>query len=552
MTDFILKLVDGFRGLFQLMKVDYSKFRALLWIKLTIDNRQEKSVVQRKSDKEVSNSMIWVVLLYAFLGLFAALLLVQIRSLFVGLVFIQAMIMVMTAVALISDFTSVLLDTTDNAILQFRPIDGRTVAVSRIVHIVLYMMMISLSLSLGTLVIGTIRYGPRFTLPFLVSLVLSVLFIVFVSNIFYLFLMKVSGENRFRDVILYFQILMAAVAMGGYQLLPRLIGNSFLKNVSFEIRWWTYFLPPAWVAAPVDAAVTGVMSREYLVLTLMGICLPILCVVVVIKYLAPGFNKALLKLEKTGLAREKKTIVSRLLVFFSRIAASKPVERAAFQLAWKISSRDRKFKLKTYPTFGYMLAIAAFWTLRGKGGFLASLKNLPNTKSYLVFLYFGCMLIPMTLFQMRLSDQSQAAWIYHSLPIARPGELFRGGVKAMIVKFGGAVLVLLSALTLFIWGWPVIDDIFLALLNMIVISYALSLSIKNELPFAKPYGIAREARKGIAGFLFLILPALLGLVHFGLTFIPYGVLLALPVIAFFIWPLSKMIGTTRWDMIPPV
>jgi len=551
-TDFILKILDGFRRLFEILKVDYPKFRELLWVKLTIDNRQEKSVAQRKSNKEISNSMIWVMFIYAFMGLFAGLLLVPIPSLFTALVIIQAMIMVMTAVALISDFSSVLLDTTDNAIIQFRPIDGRTLAVVRIVHITVYMLMITLSLSLGTLVVGTVKYGPVFTLTFPVSLIFSVLFIVFLSNIFYLLLIKISGEERFRDIILYFQIFMAAVALGSYQLLPRLMGASLLKGFSIEIRWWTYFVPPAWAAAPVDAAVRGVISKEALFLTLMGIGLPVLFVVVVVKYLAPGFNKALLELEKTGPAREKKTLGRSSPIFFSRIATSRPVERAAFQFVWLISSRDRKFKLKTYPTFGYMMIIAAVLTLRGKGGLAQTLQNLPNTKLHLVFLYVGCMLIPMTLFQMRLSDQFQAAWIYRSLPIARPGDLFKGGVKAMVVKFGGSIFFLLSIPTLFIWGPPVIDDIGLAFVNMIFTSYALSLIVKNELPFAKPYGVAREAQKGIAGFLLLILPGLLGLVHFGLTSIPYGVLVAVPVIAVLIWPVSKIIDSIRWDMIAPV
>jgi len=71
MTSLILRLLDGFRWLFRLMKVDYPKFRALLWVKLTVDNREEKSVAQRRSDREVSNSMFWVMVIYAFLGIFA-------------------------------------------------------------------------------------------------------------------------------------------------------------------------------------------------------------------------------------------------------------------------------------------------------------------------------------------------------------------------------------------------------------------------------------------------------------------------------------------------
>jgi ABC-2 type transport system permease protein len=551
MTNLILRVLDRFRWLFRLLKVDYPKFRALLWVKLTVDNREEKSIAQRRSDRAVTNSMIWVMFFYVFMGIFFGALLIEIQSLFVSLVFIFAVIMFMTAVSLISDFTSVLLDTTDNAILQFRPIDGRTMAVARIVHIILYMLMITVSLSMGTLILGTIKHGPLFMLVFLVSLIFSVLFVVFLSNIFYLLLIKVSGEKRFRDVILYFQIFMAALAMGSYFFLPRLMEASFLKNFSFEVRWWTYFIPPAWLAAPVAAAVTGVMSREALFLTLIGIFLPIICMVFVIRYLAPGFNKALLKLEKAGPAMETKIKGHKLPLFFSRLVAFKPAERAAFQLVWWISGRDRKFKLKTYPAFGYMFAIAVFFTLKGRGGLTKVLLNLPNTKSYLLFLYFGFLLIPMALLQIRLSDQYQAAWIYHSLPIARPGEVIRGGIKAMIVKFGGFIFVPLSLLTLFIWGWPAIDDICLAFLNMVVMSYAIALSVKNDLPFAKAYGVAREAQKGIAGFLLLLIPAMLGFTHFGLTFVPYGVLLALPVTAMLIWPLAKIIGSTRWHLIKP-
>jgi ABC-2 type transport system permease protein len=550
MTRFILKILDLFRRPFEALNVDYPKFRELLWVKLTIDNRQEKSVAQRKSGKEISKAMIWVMVMYAFLGIFAGLLLAAIPSLFTALIFIQAMIMIMTAVALISDFSSVLLDTTDNAILQFRPIDDRTMAVARIVHIFIYLLMITLSLSLGTLIIGTIKYGLIFSLTFPVSLIFSVLFIVFLSNIFYLLLIKVSGEERFRDVILYFQIFMAVLALGSYQILPRLLEASFLKNFAIEIKWWTFLIPPAWIAAPVEAAVRGVMSKEALLLTLIGVGLPVLLMIVVVKFLAPGFNKALLKLEKSGPAREKKTLGGILSKFFSRLTTFRPVERAAFEFVWLISGRDRKFKMKTYPNLGYFFILAAFMTLRGKGGIVQALRNLPDSKSYLVFLYVGCVLIPMTLFQIRASDQFQAAWIYRALPVAKPGEILKGAVKAVMMKFGGGIFFLLSILTLFIWGPAVIDDIGLAFVNMIFITYALSLTAKSEFPFSRPYGIGRDAQQGIKGIFFLILPLSLGFAHYGLTFVPFGTIAAIPVIMALIWPVSKIIDRTPWAKIP--
>jgi len=107
MTDAVLKFLDLFSWLFKVLRIDYPKFRALLWVKLTTENRQDKSIMQRKSNKEISNAMIWVMVIYIFMGLFAGLMLLQIQDLFVALVFIFAIIMVMTTVALISDFSTV-------------------------------------------------------------------------------------------------------------------------------------------------------------------------------------------------------------------------------------------------------------------------------------------------------------------------------------------------------------------------------------------------------------------------------------------------------------
>jgi len=190
----------------------------------------------------------------------------------------------------------VLLDTTDNAILLPRPVDSRTLVVARLAHIVVYIMLITLSLSAASIAIGTVKFGPVYTIVFLLSLMFSVLFVVFVANVFYLLLMKISGGEHFRDIILYFQIFMAAFAMGSYQLLPRLIEFNALKNFSFPIRWWnfsfpirwwTYLVPPAWMAAPIDVAVTGDLSSPKLILSLLGLFVPVVSVVVVIRFLAP-------------------------------------------------------------------------------------------------------------------------------------------------------------------------------------------------------------------------------------------------------------------------
>lgn len=533
MVDLILKLLDLFQWVFRLLKVDYPTLRLILWAKLTTDNRQEKSVAQRRGKKEISNAMVWVVFIYIFIGLFMGIMLIGIKSLFVAMIFVFAMVMVMTAVALISDFTSVLLDTTDNAILLPRPVDSRTLAAARIIHIGLYLLLITLSLSLATLLMGTAKYGPRFSLALLFALVFTVIFVVFLANVFYLLIIKVSKGDHFRDIILYFQIFMAAFAMGSYQLLPRLIQMDSLMNFHFPIRWWTFFVPPAWMAAFVDLAVGGAWTGPKLGLAAVGLSVPVISMVIVIRYLAPGFNQAISRLETGGsipadgeAASEK----SRLVRFLSRLWARNPQERGIFVFCWRVTSQDRKFKLKTYPTFGYMLIIAFILTLYNKDvPLLESLQNLPLTQKYIIFLYIGCLLIPIVILQQRFSDQYEAAWIFRTLPFSMPGSILKGSLKAMIAKYGMPVFVLLALLVLIVWGPHTLDDILLGFLNMMLTSLAIAFMVQSDLPFSIKYGITKDVQKGLVGFLLFLIPASAGLAHYALTFLPYGVLCAIPV-----------------------
>ena len=553
MTDFILNIIDLFKWLFRLLKVDYKKFRIILWTKLTDDNRQEKSIVQRKGKKQMSNSLVSVVFVYAFMGIFAGLMLLGIQDLFVSMLLVFAIIMVMTAVALISDFTSVLMDTTDNAILLPRPVDSRTLVVARLAHIVIYIMLITLSVSAASILIGTVKFGPVFTVVFFLCLILSVLFVVFAANVFYLLLMKISSGEHFRDIILYFQIFMAAFAMGSYQLLPRLIEFDSLKSFTFPIQWWTYLVPPAWMAAPIDAAVTGDLSSPKLVLSLLGLLVPVMSVVIVIRFLAPGFSRSIARMEiaeSSGDKDQKKRRERRNLpAFFSRLFTFNPAERAAFQLSWRLSSRDRKFKLKTYPTFGYMLIIAFVLTLFEEGEILQKIQALPSTQKYIIFLYIGCILIPIVVLAQRFSDQYEAAWIYHALPFSRPGDILKGSLKAMIFKYGLSVFIPLMILVILVWGPQVIDDIVLAFMNLIISSLVLAFIGKSDLPFSRRYGGAAERQRGLSGFLMFLIPAALGLIHWGMTFIPYAIPVGILIAAGIIYIGMKAYGNIGWQTI---
>ncbi len=552
MTEFVLKVLDLFKWLFRLLGVDYEKLRILLWAKLTVDNRQEKSMA-RSGKKEMSKSLVIVALVYVFIGLFVGVMLIWIQSVFSAMVFVFSVVMVMTAVALISDFTSVLLDTTDNSILLPRPIDSRTLAVARITHIVFYILLITLSLTLSSMVIGTIKFGPLFTVVFFIALFFAVLFVVFLANVFYLLLIKISTEEHFRDIILYFQIFMAAFAMGSYQLLPRLMEIDALKGFTLPIRWWTFLIPPAWLAAPIEISVTGNFSGPMIVLTLLGLTIPTLSIFIVVRFLAPGFSRALSRLDVKAQSKKNEHIRFEkrwsLSAFLSKILTSNISERIAFQLSWKLSSRDRKFKLRTYPTFGYMLIIAFVLSVYRSGNILQNIKSLPMTEKHLIFLYIGCILIPVVVMALRFSDQFEASWIYRTLPFSSAGDIQKGSLKAIIIKYGVSVFLPLAFFVILVWGFRILDDIVLAFSNMIIASLLMSSMARRDLPFSRSYTAAAERQKSLTGILLFIVPAAIGGIHFGLTMLPGAVPAAIVVSLAIAYLGMKSYGNMTWETI---
>jgi hypothetical protein len=276
-------------------------------------------------------------------------------------------------------------------------------------------------------------------------------------------------------------------------------------------------------------------------------------VFIVISFLAPGFSLSIARMEiaeSSGDKDQKKRRERRNLPdFFSRLFTFNPAERAAFQLSWRLSSRDRKFKLKTYPTFGYMLIIAFVLTLFEEGEILQKIQALPSTQKYIIFLYIGCIIIPIVVLAQRFSDQYEAAWIYHALPFSRPGDILKGSLKAMIFKYGLSVFIPLMILVILVWGPQVIDDIVLAFMNLIISSLVLAFIGKSDLPFSRRYGGAAERQRGLSGFLMFLIPAALGLIHWGMTFIPYAIPVGILIAAGIIYIGMKAYGNIGWQTI---
>lgn len=552
MTGIVLWIIDRLQSLFRLLGANYNQLRAIVQIKLMMDNRRSIVNLGRygRQSAETSSGFVKILGVYALIsGLLSVSTLgfMAKDNLFLPLTLQFSYIMAICAMTLISDFSSVILDSSDNLIILPRPVDSRTLWLARIVHIISYLFAITLSVSVvGVLIIGY-RFNALAALFFLVMSLLSSVLMVFLTNIIYLILMRFTSEEKLREVINYFQIVMAILFYGGYQLLPRLIGSQAFMVQQPAHQVWHYLVPPMWMAGAVDMFIRPAFDTVHLILLAMGLLVPLVGLWGMNRFLTGSYVQKLSGIDQDSRPVTDTTMVAHTaqqsgwLEQLSRVFTGNILERAAFLFIWRITNRDRKFKLKTYPQLGFGLAYVVVMSLQGQSfgssGFF-----------YLFALYFAGIYVMVAQYQLGVSDSYRAAWLYGSAPIREPGSILSGAVKAIIIKLLIPFYAVLSGYILYRYGFDKINDVLLAFSNSLVMLVSAALLSTRYMPFS----VAPDALKQnntARGLLISLVLGIVGFSHYGLTFVPYGTWVALPVSAFAFWYLLQQYRKTSWDQI---
>jgi len=550
----LLKFLDLFRWAFTLMKADYEQLRAIVAIKLTMDNRRQIVAYRRKGNQEPGNAFLMTLFFYGIFGGLMAIMISGIPSVMIAMIVFYSYIMVMIAMTLITDFSAVLLDTSDNTIILPRPVDSRTLFLARSTHILLYLGMLALSLSIFPCVAVLVRYGVLAMLVFIVLVALSVIAAVSLTNVFYLLILQFTSEERLKNVINYFQIIMAVAIMGGYQLMPRLMGRLDTETVlQFDIQWWHIFIPPVWMAAALDMFYSGLYNNQHLLFAACAVIIPLAGFYLMNRYLTPVFSRKLGAMGSGGSGTESVSTIQRRSSWLDRIAPAitvGPLERGAFELIYRILGRDRKIKLKLYPAFGYVLVFGVVFTLRNGENLAATWHNLPQTHYHLVLLYLTFMVLQVALYEIPYSDDFKASWIYFSLPLESPGDILSGMLKAILVRLFMPAYLAVSAFVIIVWGISALDDIVFGFFNNIIMLQCLAMIGNRHLPLSMAPNVRGQSGNFLRGLLMFILVGALGLSHYLLTKLqPLVVLSIIPVQLVLIYILQRSYRKTAWDSI---
>ncbi len=535
----VLKILDKVKFIFLLLGVDYPKMRSILNVKLIMDERRVPTMMVNETEGE-GNFLFKSLLLYAIMGVFLLLFFIPPFPLFFKMNMIYAMAIFMIISALITDFSSVMLDVKEKNILLPKPVDLKTLNIAKITHIVIYLLTITLVLCGPVLIAGTIMYGLLFTLIFLVQLGFLLGFSIFLTSMLYYLILKFFDGEKLKDIINYFQIGFTIFMAVVYQF----VGRAF-SIIDFEVvhnpTWWSFLIPPSWFSAPFGLFIEGQLETSYVFLTITGVVGSLGLLGIYIKKVAPFFEKNLSKLNDNSRVSKKDELKSiKRRRFFSGLFCYNIEERVFYEFTLRMIAGERSLKLRLLPglAFAVIFPLIFLFNLVYMGGSLKDIADPLRESNYHLVMYVSVLFFGTSIPILTTSENLRGSWIYRVLPIADKSKMHKGALKALMSKYIMPPFILVSSIFLWIFGMGVIVDIiivFLATILLMIFGYR---AVKGEYLFSQEVKTLKDKSTSIL----MISIALCGggtLVHYLVSNIEYGLylyLLALLIGITIIWP----------------
>jgi ABC-2 type transport system permease protein len=557
---FFLKIALWPAPVYAKLGVNTAHLQSIVRTKLIMDDRRPTAIQQtrhQQQKKETSGATIGTMIFSAILGLLYLVAFLVEASFLLQLTIFFFMFIFMLSSTLISDFTSVLIDVRDNFIIMPKPVNDKTVVVARLLHIFIHISKIILPMSLPGVVFIAINKGWLVTAVFLPMILFSSIFSVFLINALYIFILRVTTPQKFQTVISYFQIFFAVGIYAGYQLVPRMLSNIEKFNVDLAHRPAFLLAPPFWFAAvPAVLQQQAGTAIEWAAVA-MALVLPFASIYIVVKYLAPSFNRKLTLITGTNTETNAPATAqlhskrSSYTEALATLLTGKGAERMSFLFTWKLTNRSREFKMKVYPSIGYMLVMGIIMFMNSKGITLQALREDVSITRGLVLMpmYFFSFSMLTALGQIIYSDKYKASWIYFVAPVREPGALISGSIKAIITKFYLPFVLLAGIAGTLLIGPVLIPNIVLAVSNSVLMNTLIMYIAKRHLPFSRPQTPEKGAGQFIRVLFTFILIIGLGVAHF-LVYTYFWVVIIFTVLSLIAaWMVMDSIKKTGWHKI---
>lgn len=546
-------------GLYRKMDVDIPKLRSIITIKLLMDDRRPNTFQQtrRNKQKEISLATIGTMILSLLLGFIYLYAFAIGKNMLTHLTIYFSMFFFMLSATLITDFTSVLIDVRDTFIILPKPVNDSTMITARLLHIFIHLCKIVLPMSIPALVMMILNHGIAAGAIFFVIILFITFFVLFFINALYILILRITTPQKFQNIISYVQIIFAIVIYASYQIIPSMANVLNMDAFDLASKPYIIYYPLYWFACLWQILINFHGFQSLWPEAIMGFLLPFISIWIVVKYLAPSFNNKLAMISgsedtsKPSLPITQQKMKWSYSDWLSRLFTKGNAERSGFLFTWKMSARSRDFKMKVYPSIGYLLVylVIVFWNKRQVEIQAVSEQTQRGKVLVISSLYFASLLLTMSLNQMIYSDKYKAAWIFYVSPIRKPGEVILGAAKAAIMKFYIPLVFLIMITGIFFSGLQIVPNLILGLFNQLLIAFVLVYAGNKAFPFSLHQNTNVKAGSFIRSMGILVLSTLIAVGHFMIYNFTPALLLCAVISLLALWYVTGSIKNITWQAI---
>ncbi len=524
MNKFLLRTIGWTAAWWRWLGADPDQLRIILETKLKMDSRRRSAfgmMGNQKKGKEKKSQDAITVGVFALMGVGLMLAPMFIPHTATGYFMYFSVWMIFLSLTLITDFTDVLIDVRDNYILLPRPVNDRTMTLSRLLHIFLYLSKLVLGFAIPGLIGLTIKFGWPVLILFPIMVSISVVLSIFFVNLVYLAILRFLSPKKFKEAISYIQIIFTSSILIGYYIFPQLIQFLDLKTFNIFEYPLAWFLPSTWIAALWEIFIHAKFTTSLIVMGVLALLSPFISFYLVSNYLAKNFNQKMLGIGQAGSEDdEQKTVKTEnsqqksWRVRSANLVAKHPIERACYEWAWAMMQRSRTFRVKLYPMFAFIPAYFVYLMVMGDGDIREKVQSALASDSYIILLYCCFIVLSAATSNARFTEQFKAAWVFFAKPIERPGPIITGASKAALMRYYLPYYLMVSIAVLSCWGIDTLDDIVLVFFINILLSFLATLIAYRNLPFSIAWENAQKANNTVNALLTMVLAGGVGSLHY--------------------------------------
>lgn len=548
------------KGLYRKLGVDTAHLKSIVTVKLTIDDRRPNTIHQtqwKKSEKPITGATIGTIIMSVLLGLIYLVAFAFGNDTVTQLTLYFSVFFFMLSASLISDFTSVLIDVRDTYIILPKPVSDRTIVVARLVHIFVHICKIIVPMSLPAAIFIGYKYSFWGSICLLAMVLLLTVFVIFFINALYILILRFTSPQKFQSIISSVQIIFAITLYATYQIVPRMVGSFSSVRLDVHTSPFIILAPSFWFASGWNVLYSFSGSGLEIGAAVLSIIIPVVSLIMVVTYLAPLFNNKLAMISSTSGEAEKKSGALKTnktgpsyAGFLSRLFCKRGPERMGFLFTWKMTARSRDFKLKVYPSIGYILVYVVIIFFNRNLQVSDVQQQTATGKTIIISaLYFGSFLLVIALNQMFLSQKYKASWIYYTTPVFKPGEIIIGSVKATISKFYIPLVAVITVAGLILTGTSAFPNIILGCLNELLIASLIVYIGHKQLPFSSPENNTKKAGSFVRSLSIFIVSGFIALVHYFIYDFTAAVLLLSVLSLIATWFIMDSIKNISWQKV---